>query len=238
MIFREIPKSHQGVARNEGVKLATTPYVLFSQDDIFLAPDACEKHLNALRNFQLPTQKFQTNNQKPITKNSFAVLGFTTWDPSLEITPVMRWLEASGWQFGYPQIAQYTHTFLPPKMQHKFTYTSHISLPTAIARAHPFREDITLYGWEDVEWGMRLADAGVRLYYEPDAKAVHHHPLSLEQSLARMETLGRAAVQLAKLNPSFDRTPMGTKRILYKLSALLPTMAGRHRKAFLKGLTQ
>jgi glycosyltransferase involved in cell wall biosynthesis len=219
IIFLEVPKSQQGVARNEGVKHATSSYVLFIGDDIFLEPSACEKHL-----------------QKLSEKN--AVLGFTTWDPRAGITKVMRWLEQSGWQFGYPMIAQYAHRALPSSTQHQFTYTSHISLPLSVAKQFPFRTDVTMYGWEDIEWGMRLRAAGIALVYEPDAKAFHHHHIEIEDSLKRMETLGRSAKKIAEISPEFDRVPKGLKLLAYRLLSFVPTLAGKHRKAFLKGLKQ
>ena len=217
--YFEVKKSQQGVARNKGVKEASSPITLFIGDDSFLQPDACEKHLIA-------------HNLNP---NS-AVLGFTTWDPDLEVTPVMKWLEKGGWQFGYPMIEKYAHKFLPEPIQHRFTYTIHLSLPTKAAKLHPFREDVTMYGWEDTEFGMRLRKSGIRLMYEPDAKAFHHHPITLEESLKRMETLGVSVMKFAKTIPNFDRVPRGLKRIAYNLMAMMPTMAGKHRKAFLRGM--
>ncbi len=223
--YFEIEKSQQGAARNKGVSEASGEYVMFIGDDIFLAEDACERHLLALEN-----SKFQIPNSK------LAVLGHTTWDPSIEITPVMRWLESSGWQFGYPNISVYAHGIIPSNIQHRYSYTSHISLPLAIAKKMPFRTDVHLYGWEDIEWGMRLKNAGVHLFYEPDAKAVHHHHITLEQSLQRMEILGRSAIEIAKISPEFDRVPKGFKLFAYKILAMFPTMAGRHRQFFLQGL--
>lgn len=215
--FFTVEKSQQGVARNRGVEAATGEIVLFIGDDVFLAPDACERHVKT-------------------HKKLSAVLGFTTWDTALEITPVMRWLERTGWQFGYPMLKPYAHDFVPAELQHRFSYTSHISLPTAIARAHPFREDVTLYGWEDILWGQELRDAGVRLFYEPDARAAHHHPVTLHDSLARMETLGKSLLHFEKIAPGLDRKPRGLKLLAYRVVALLPTMRGRHYRAFLNGL--
>jgi glycosyltransferase involved in cell wall biosynthesis len=221
--FLEVPKSQQGVARNRGLALATAPIVLFIGDDIFLEQHACEVHL-------------KTHQQPATSKPESAVLGFTTWDPALGITPVMRWLEKSGWQFGYPLLKNYVHKPIPAHMQHRFTYTSHISLPTEIAKRYPFREDVTLYGWEDIEWGSRLRDGGVPLIFEPDARALHHHHITLESSLKRMEVLGESAVRMGSLFAGFDRLPHGWKLLLYRLSAMLPTMAGKHRRAFLSGI--
>jgi GT2 family glycosyltransferase len=218
--FLVIEKCQQGKARNTGVQEVQSPLTLFIGDDIFLLPSACEEHIRA-----------------HLTPDT-AVLGFTTWDPVLPQTPVMLWLERSGWQFGYRLIGNYAHAFLPRDMQHQFSYTSNISLPTDIARAQSFREDVTLYGWEDIEWGMRLRDGGVRILYAPNAKAFHHHPVTLEESLERMRVLGHSARRMEELVPGFDRVPTGAKLWAYKCAALLPTMAGKHRRAFLAGLTE
>jgi len=219
--FFEIKKSHQGAARNEGVRHASGEIVLFIGDDILLAPDACERHLTAHRGHKT---------------GPIAVLGFTTWDPNIGVTPIMRWLERSGWQFGYPCIAQYGHGLLPVDIQHQYSYTSHISVSLSIAKNVPFRTDVHLYGWEDIEWGTRLRDAGVRMYYEPHARALHEHPITLQDSLRRMEELGQSVVQLEKLVPGFDRRPRAFKLFLYRIAALFPTIGGLHRKAFLRGI--
>lgn len=218
--FFEVEKSQQGVARNRGVQEAKGEIVLFLGDDAFLAPDACAKHVEA-----------HTKHKQPI-----AVLGFTTWDTSLDITPAMRWLEETGWQFGYNMLIPYRHGFIPAHMQHRFTYTINISLPLAVAQAHPFRTDVTMYGWEDIVWGQELQKSGIPLYYEPDAHALHHHLVTLDDSLARIETLGKSLLHITKIAPDLDRRPEGIKLWAYRLIALSPTMRGRHYRAFLRGL--
>jgi glycosyltransferase involved in cell wall biosynthesis len=222
--FLEVAPCHQGQARNFGVQKASAPYILFIGDDILLAPDACEKHLETHRS---------------TLHSPCAVLGFTTWDPAVGITPVMCWLETSGWQFDYPtldrRIASGKGPIIPAKVQHRYTYTSHLSLPREIALKEPFRTDVHLYGWEDIEWGMRLRKAGVRLFYEPRARGLHHHHITMEQSLQRMETLGRSAVVMQHLVPGFDRLPRGWKLFLYHILSWIPTTEGRHRRAFIHG---
>lgn len=215
--FFTIPKSQQGVARNRGVEKATAPITLFIGDDIFLAPDACEKHLVAHK-----------------AHSQSAVLGYTAWDPAVGITPAMQWLDATGWQFGYRMLTP--HAIVPREMQHRFTYTSHISVPTDIAKKIPFRDDVSLYGWEDILWGQQLRDAAIPLYYESDAKALHHHRITLEDSLKRMETLGKSLVHMTAIAPELDRRPTGLKLLAYKLIALTPSIRGRHYRAFIKGL--
>lgn len=224
--FAEIPKSQQGSARNKGLSMAEAPIVLFIGDDILLTPGACEAHLKA------------HDALKKMGKADSAVLGFTTWDPTREVTPVMRWLETSGWQFGYPHIAKHTHDFIPEERQHLYTYTSQISIQTELAKKFPFKEDITLYGWEDILWGMELVRAGIRLYYEPDAVAHHRHSISLEQSVNRMYTLGKSAVITAQKYPFLDRVPKGWKVLAYWWFGSFPTIRGAHRRAFLKGVRE
>lgn len=218
-----IPKSQQGAARNAGVQKAKGKYILFIGDDILLAKNACEKHL--------------TKNVEQRTENiECAVLGYTTWDPAVGITPVMKWLERTGWQFGYGKIKKYAHQFLPPSIQHRFTYASHISLPWKIANRIPFSDDLKIYGWEDIEWGMRLKEAGVRFFYAPDARALHHHRIEFEDSLKRMEKIGQSLRCIRNTAPSFERMPRGGKLFAYQCLRFFPTMRGRHCNALLKGI--
>ena len=229
--FLEISKAHQGTARNRGVEEAKAPTCLFLGDDIFLQEDACEAHL-VIHSFAASDEYAH--------HGTTAVLGYTTWDPALSITPVMRWLEKSGWQFKYPQLQPYAMGFIPKKTQHRFPYTSHISLPTAVAKDIPFRKDATLYGWEDIEWGVRLRKAGVRVFYNDTAKAFHHHRITLEESLERMKTLGKSIAELSEKVPGIDRLPPWWKRLIFRLFiALSPaSFTSQHRRAFLQGIAE
>lgn len=235
-----IPKSQQGVCRNRGFEKARGEYVMFIGDDDFLAVDACERHLKAHSRQKIPSIKHQKNSkfQIPNDKSEFLILGHTTWHPSLNITSLMRWMEKSGVQFGYPKIEKYSHNFLPKEIQHFFTYTSHISLPANTFHKHRFHEDVTLYGWEDVEWGKRLADSGIPLFYEPDAKAYHHHEFTDEEVWERSRLLGESAVKMEKLVPGMRIVPRGWKKLVYLILSFLPTYRGRHCREFLRGIRQ
>lgn len=236
--FTEIPKSQQGSARNKGVEMATSPLVLFIGDDTMLTPGACAIHI-------------ETHRTLAASGTKAAVLGRMEWDPAITITPVMRWLDASsrifhsfplrqlegaGWQFDYPAIDAHAQDLVPTDLQDRFTYTIHISVPTDLARAHPFRTDITEYGWEDILWGGALRDAGVRLFYAKDAIAYHRHVIDTHDSLKRMETLGGSLVRVTKMDASLNRMPTPWKLFGYRLIGLLPTMRGAHARAFLRGI--
>lgn len=217
--FFEIPKSQQGAARNAGVREAAGDLVLFLGDDILLAPGACEAHVAAHAGH-----------------HDVAVLGFTEWDPTVGITPVMRWLDRTGWQFGYEFLEHYRGQRIPEADQHRFTYASHLSLPAAVARALPFPEGVAEYGWEDVVFGTEVKKKGVGLFYEPAARALHRHRIELEDSLKRMRAIGKTAELFAARDPAFDRRPRGNKLLAYRLLSLLPTIRGKHAKALLEGM--
>jgi glycosyltransferase involved in cell wall biosynthesis len=220
LTYHAIVKSQQGVARNKALTYVTTDVCLIIGDDTFLDADVCERHLNFHQS----------------SKDLRMLLGFVTWDPALEINDIMRYQEKVGWQFAYPKIAAYDGKQIPQHLQHSFTYTIHFSLPTIAFKQHLFREDVTLYGWEDMEWGMRLKQAGIPLYYDAQAKAYHHHYRSMENGLQRIRTMGKSAVMIEKIMPELNVVPRGWKRLAYEVCALLPTMDGQHRKAFLEGL--
>lgn len=219
--FVEIAKSQQGAARNAGVKRATGEFVLFLGDDMLLEPGACEAHLAA-----------------HAAHPNAAVLGRIDWDPSVGVTPVMRWLDRTGWQFGYCFLKPYENAFVPVERQHSFTYTGNVSVPRAIAASTPFLEGLTEYGWEDMAFGMDLRAKGVRLFYAPSARALHRHRIDLADSLKRMRAIGRAGVAMKKRDPSYDFLPSGIALWKNRLVSLLPTMRGKHAKALLRGMKE
>lgn len=227
--FHEIGKSQQGTARNRGVREAKGEIVLFLGDDMFLTPGACEAHLAAHGSTPLTTHSSHAK---------LAVLGLIEWDPVIGITPVMRWLDTTGWQFGYRFIEQYANACVPEGRQHSFTYTGNLSVPADVARETPFLEGLTEYGWEDMVYGMHLRAKGVRLFYAPAAKALHRHHIDLATSLKRMRAIGRAGVEMKKREPTADLLPTGNALWKYRVLSLLPTLRGKHAKALLEGMKE
>lgn len=195
-------KSHQGVARNRGVEKATGEIIVFIGDDIFVESDFLKWH-------------FERHAEHP--GESVSVLGFTTWDPSLEINDYMKFLESSGWQFGYQ--------FLTAKMigradLYKFFYTSNISLKKSFFDKERFDEAFTCYGWEDIELGYRLwKNHGLEIYYEPQAKAFHHHVILPSDLSKKMQAVGKSALHFEKLQPEVQIIPKGLKGRLLRIAS-------------------
>lgn len=199
VIYIKQKASHQGTARNKGVKKATGDIILFIGDDIFAEPGFLMQHMNA-----------HTLNPDEET----VVLGYTTWDPFLEINSYMEFLESSGWQFAYFLLKP---GFTDHPEPYKFFYTSNISLKKSLFDKEKFNTKFTEYGWEDIELGYRLwKNHGMRIYYEPDAIALHHHLISESTLDNRMQTIGRSAVKFEKIQPKVQVIPRGAKALLLK----------------------
>ena len=194
--------SHQAIARNRGVKMATGDIIVFIGDDIFVEPDFLMKHHD--RHVEYPDE-------------NIVVLGYTTWDPSVGINPYMRFLESSGWQFGY--------RFLHPKFigrmdPYKFFYTSNISLKKSFFEKEKFNEDFVFYGWEDIELGYRLwKKHDMKIYYEPQAIAYHHHHIPESGLAEKMRNVGKSAVHFQSVQPDIQIIPMGLKGRILQLAS-------------------
>lgn len=191
--------SHQAVARNRGIQVATGEVVVFIGDDIFVEPEFLMKHHD--RHAENPDE-------------NVVVLGFTTWDPDIEITRYMRFLEDSGWQFGYK--------FLHPKWigrmdPYKFFYTSNISIKKSLLEKENFNEEFLFYGWEDIELGYRLwKKYDMKMYYEPQAIGFHHHHISEKDLVTKMRNVGKSALHFHHIQPDIQIIPRGMKAMFLK----------------------
>jgi len=198
------PASHQGVARNRGVEVATGNVVVFIGDDIFVEPGFLKAHAD--RHMEHPDE-------------NLVVLGYSTWDPTLPINDYMRFLESSGWQFGYGFL---NPGFVQNLEPYKFFYTSNISLKRSFFNKEKFDEQFKVYGWEDVELGYRLwKNHGMKLFYSPEAKAYHHHLLTETDLPKKMWAVGQSAVHFERLHPEAQVVPKGLKLSVLRAASYL-----------------
>ncbi len=222
--------SGQGVARNRGVLEAKGELVAFIGDDIFVEPGWVKKHVEA----------HEKNNAENVV-----VLGFSTWDTDLKINDYMLFLEKSGWQFGY----NFLSLGFVEKEPYKFFYTSNISLRKSFFNKEQFNAHFRVYGWEDIEVGYRLfKNHDMKLFYEPEAKAYHHHEILPQDLPKKMNKVGQSAVQFEKLQPEVNVIPKGIKKSLIQLAGLLLPLTRlfgknfyykvRSWKEFMKGVKQ
>jgi cellulose synthase/poly-beta-1,6-N-acetylglucosamine synthase-like glycosyltransferase len=91
----------------------------------------------------------------------------------------MRWYGAEP-LFAYAEIAGRT------EINWRFFYTCNISLAKSfLHRSGGFDEDFKAAAWEDIELGIRLTRAGMRLFYNPRAVAYHEQRISFLDACRR-----------------------------------------------------
>src|SRR5436190_10440067 len=165
LVVLEEPTPGAAAARNAGIARARGRRVLFLGDDCrpvdvdFVAGHA---------------------------RGAGAVLGKIEWDPSVEVTPVMRWLASRGHIVDYGRIERASE--LGPWA----FYTGNVSLERdAVIDVAGFDERFRGYGWEDLDLALRLFDRGLSLEYRPELLVHHAHRYGVDESLSRMEAVGR-----------------------------------------------
>ncbi len=181
-----------GVARNVGVAETTGELILFLGDDTIPDPDLVSRHL--ARHHAEPA-------------GEVAVLGHVAWHPSVARGRVNRWLEWSGTQFDYAQLAR----------EEGFDagfgrfYTSNVSLKRALFDAVGGFDPEFPFGYEDIDFGWRAAQHGMVLRYEPAARVRHLHRYRLRDLERRFVLIGEAERHMAAKHAWF--TPWFRERV-------------------------
>jgi len=126
-----------------------------------------------------------------------ALLGHVEWAAASGPTAFMDWLN-SGLQFDFDQIDD------PDNVRGSCFYTANVSAKRSFLLANGgFHEGFPHAALEDIELGLRLERAGLRLVYDVAAVVEHFHPCDLPASLRRMRTLGRSVVILHERVPEW-----------------------------------
>lgn len=121
---------------------------------------------------------------------------------------------------------------LPPfDPSRAFFDTKNVSIPRRLLEeVGGFHTGFTEYGWEDLELGVRLKRAGVRMQRSPRAVGYHvHPPFSLDrwEALRRVEEQrGRMAAEFFRLHPTWEVRLMIQLTPLHRLLELLTTLGG------------
>lgn len=168
-------------ARNLGVRTARFDWVAFLGDDTIPEPAWLGEHARA-------------HSQRGWSRE-IAVVGYTTWHPRIPRTPWLEYLNEEGPQFGYGLIED------PECLDHRFFYTSNLTLARAWLLEEPFDETFPDAAWEDVEAAYRMMRQGLRLIYHPPARVLHDHTTDPDRFAERQERCGMSAVRFVELHP-------------------------------------
>lgn len=192
MAVRYLHQDNRGPAsaRNRGIREAAGEVILFIGDDIICPPDLVGRHI-----------AFHRGNPDAAA----AFLGRVAWSPEIRVTPFMRWLGESEYQFDFRRLAAGE---VDPG---RFFYTANVSLKRSFleSRGLFFDEEFRRAAFEDVELGARLKKAGLALRYDPRCLAWHHHATSLASACERMRVVGENGILLDKKLGKFPAAPSG-----------------------------
>jgi glycosyltransferase involved in cell wall biosynthesis len=186
--------SHGGIAqaKNFGLLAARAPIVLFLDDDDLAAPELLERHRLAHAGHGEP---------------GLAVLGYTTWWPELEITPVMSYITDVGHLlFAYPLLNE--ERMLP---YHCF-WGGRSSCKREFLLAHGIFDPEFTTIIEDIELAYRLRDAGFAVLYDRTAVTYMARPITYREFCERCQRRGRALARFFELHPEADTNELADTR--------------------------
>jgi len=228
---------HAGIsaAKNLAIFVASAPIILFFDDDDIAHPDLLRVHL-------------QVHREHP--EEQIAVLGYTTWAPTLEVTALMRYVtEVGHFLFSY--------TNLTPGQMLDFTYFwgGRTSCKRLFLAQHGIFNQDFHFGCEDIELGYRLSRHGLRVLYRPDAISYMNRPITFDEFCRRCERQGRSQWHFSQLHPDpivqqwcgvasgRDKTPATTvdleshvRRVHELENVLSTTLTEQSRASFIKEL--
>lgn len=168
--FRLLRIAHGGrsAARNAGVAAATGDRILFLGDDVLVEPGCLARHRAA-------------------SERRVAVVGPYPWLDLRGSPPFRRWAEPNP-QAKIPD---------PQNAGFQFFATGNLSMDRGLfLELGGFDERFVVYGWEDIDLGLRFERADGRLVFDREARAVHEHGAMSRAALWRREyEMGRTAWQ-------------------------------------------
>ena len=169
--YFRIENSGISAAKNLGVFAAHAPLLLFFDDDDIADPGLLEAHV-------------ETHREHP--DEQVAVLGYTTWDPELEVTPIMEHVTEIGQHlFSYKNLED------GQRLDYTYFWGGRSSCKRALLTTHgSFDQDMS--GIEDMELGFRLARQGLSVIHTRDAKSYMVRAVTFDQFAERCQKRGRA----------------------------------------------
>lgn len=166
-------------ARNAGLRLVTTPYVVFVDSDVVLPPDTVP---TLLRHFADPRVAMAVPR----------ITGLST-------------AASANWLGRYESARSSLDLGAHPAVVRPGSPVSWAPTACAVARTEALRDgfDARMRVGEDVDLCWRLIENGWRVRYEPAVEAAHEHRVRLGDWFRRKAVYGTGAHPLAERHPEF-----------------------------------
>ncbi len=198
----EQPNGGLASARNAGAERAQGAVLLFLDDDVVPGHDSLAQHV-----------RIHEQESGPL-----AVVGSLPFPESIARDSFLWYLDRSG----HFDLYQNPHKYpagrppMPP-----LNGNSSVSRRT-FADVGGYDDSFRQYGGEDLEMGYRLAAAGVRFVYCPEAVGWHHHGKSFDEFCRDQERAGESLIQLYRKYPEI-KVPKKIDLLVDPPSALPPS---------------
>ena len=179
--YAAIAKSGNSAAKNLGLFLSEAPITLFFDDDDVADAALLRKHLDA--HAQHPDEKV-------------AILGYTTWDPHLEITPVMEYVTEIGQLlFAYHNIAD------GQQLDWTYFWAGRSSCKRRFLTRHGIFDQDFPPIIEDIELAYRLSKHGLRVVHRREASSFMARPITFQGFCQRCLRQGQALKRFSAIHP-------------------------------------
>ncbi|MDH3324393.1 MAG: glycosyltransferase [Candidatus Peregrinibacteria bacterium] len=196
-------RSYAGGARNFGIEKSTGDVLVFIGDDTI--PD--KAWLQKVYDFHVDN-----------LDEKVGLLGKISWVDRFAGDGFYKFLN-SGPQFNFKQIEKKGADW------HHF-YTSNVSVKKSFVAEERFSDEFEGWGFEDTEFGYRLAKKGLKLAFDDSVQVYHDHEQSFDQVLENTRNMRKNALVFEKLHPEVSILPRGMKKLVLKvlvfLCAILP----------------
>lgn len=168
--------------RNTGWRAAQAPLVMFTDNDTIPVPSLVDRHLAAHRRHP---------------EEEVAVAGHVRWAKGIKVTPFMKWLDR-GVQFGF-------HAVRSEEGHWAMLYGANSSIKRSfLERVGGYDEERLPYLYEDIDWGYRAHQLGLRVIYDRKAIVDHWRPMTIEAWKARAPMLAATEWQFCQMHPELD----------------------------------
>jgi GT2 family glycosyltransferase len=168
--------------RNTGWQAAQAPVVLFTDNDTIPVPRLVAEHI--AWHARHPAEHV-------------AVVGHVRWAKGIKVTPFMKWLD-DGVQFQFGALdgdeASWAHL-----------YGANSSIKRSfLERVGGYDEERLPYLYEDIDWGHRAREHGLRVLYARRAIVDHWRPMTLDVWKARAPMLAATEWQFTQMHPDVE----------------------------------
>src|SRR5438874_2534173 len=179
--YLHVDNSGTSAAKNTCVLASRGKILLFFDDDDIADHRLLEEHLKAHKHHQA---------------ENIAILGYTTWAPTLSVTPLMRYVtDIGGFLFAYGGLKD------GQMLDFTYLWAGRCSCKRSFLAKHGvFNRQFRAPGIEDIELGYRLSRFGLRVVFHRAAVSYMTRAVTFDEFCERCERQGEALFLFSQLH--------------------------------------